>query len=303
MKVFYSSDYCKRFVRPICEGSPHDVAGRAEIMRFSNGEMHATVHEDVSDEECLVIGSVAPPDEQLLALLMLVEALKRNGAARVRAFLPYLGYARQDKFGPGESGGIILIGSLLKAVGVDEVITFDVHSDLDGQIIGLPLLSISTTQLFVPAINGLGWGDLTVIAPDEGAKARAHAVAQAINGSQQTAYLIKKRTDGDGIQHLDLIGEVSPRVLIVDDILDSGRTLISACSILREKDVQEVAVAVTHGLFTDEVWQQLFELGVKTLLVSDSCPEASRQKHASIHVISLAPLLPAVLSEVTSKEW
>jgi len=299
MKVFYSSDYYKRFVRPLCESSPHVVAGRSEIMRFSNGEMHAIVHEDVNDEECLVIGSVAPPDEQLLALLMLAEALKRNGAVKVRAFLPYLGYARQDKFGPGESGGIMLIGSLLRAAGVDEVITFDVHSDLDGQIIGLPLLSLSTAQLFVPAIHGLGWGDITVIAPDEGAKARAQAVAKAINGGQQTAYLIKKRTDG--ILHLDLIGEVSPRVLIVDDILDSGRTLVSACSILREKDVQEIAVAVTHGLFTNEAWKRLFELGVKTLLVSESCPEANRQKHTSVHVISLVRLLPAVLSEVPRK--
>ena len=300
MKIFTSSDYYKRFVRSLCVGNHDIVAGNSEIARFSNGEMHAVVHEDVTDEECLVIGSVSPPDEQLLALLTLANTLKRNGAKSVEVFLPYMGYARQDKFKTGESGGIALIGSLLRAAGVDRVITIDAHSKLDQKLIGLPFTSLSPAPIFVPAINDLGWNNATVVAPDEGALARAQAVANALKNPRPIAHLAKIHVNG--IVHLNLTGEVSGRAIIADDIIDSGRTLVSACNMLHEKGVQEIAVAVTHGLFTGGAWKRLFGLGVKALFVSDSCPEAAAQKHPGVQIIPLTPLLPAVLPEVIRKE-
>lgn len=300
MKIFTSSDYYKRFVRPLCKSSPDIVAGKSEVMRFPNGEIHAMVYEDVNDEECLVIGSVAPPDEQLLALLTLANTLKRNGAVSVRAFLPYLGYARQDKFKTGESGGIALIGSLLRAAGVDEVVAIDTHSKLDQKLIGLPLISLSPASIFAPAIHDLGWSNVTIVAPDEGALARAQAIADTLGSTRPVAHLAKIHVDG--IVHLDLAGEVSSHAVIVDDIIDSGRTLVSACNVLREHGVQEIAVAVTHGLFTNGAWKRIFGLGVRALFVSDSCPEAAAQKHPGVQIIPLTPLLPAVLPEVIRKE-
>lgn len=297
MKIFTSSDYYKHFVRPLCTSGPDIVAGKSEILRFPNGEMHAMVYEDVNDEECFVIGSVAPPDEQLFALLTLANTLKRNGAASVRVFLPYLGYARQDKFKTGESGGIALIGSLLHAAGVDEVITIDAHSKLDQKLIGLPFTSLSPASIFVPVIHDLGWNDVTIVAPDEGALARAQAVADALGSTHPVAHLAKIHVDG--IVHLNLTGEVSKRAVIADDIIDSGRTLVSACNVLHQKGVQEIAVAVTHGLFTGGAWKRLFGLGARVIFVSDSCPEAAAQKHTGIQIIPLTPLLPAVLPEVT----
>lgn len=301
MKIFTSTDYYQRYVRSLCKSSPGVfVAGKSEVMRFTNGEMHAMVYEDVNDEECLVIGSVAPPDEQLLALLTLSNALKRNGAASVRAFLTYLGYARQDKFKSGESGGIALIGSLLRAAGVDEVITVDAHSKLDQKLIGLPLTSLSPAAIFVPAIHDLGWNDVTIVAPDEGALARAQAVADALENLRPVAHLAKIHVDG--IVHLNLTGEVGTHAVIVDDIIDSGRTLVSACNLLHEKGVREIAIVVTHGLFTGGAWKRLFGLGVRALFVSDSCPEAAAQKHPGVQITPLTPLLPAVLPKVTRKE-
>jgi ribose-phosphate pyrophosphokinase len=300
MKIFAASEYYQRFVSPLCESSTDITPGKAEIKRFPNGEMHAVVHEDVMEEECLAIGSVAPPDEQLLALLTLANTLKRNGAKSVRVFLPYMGYARQDKFKTGESGGIALIGSLLRAAGVDSVITIDAHSKLDQKLIGLPFTSLSPVTVFIPAIHDLRWSDATVVAPDEGAIARAQAVADALESSRPVAHLVKIHVDG--IVHLNLTGEVSKCAVIVDDIIDSGRTLVSACNVLHGYGVQEIAVVVTHGLFTGGAWKRLFGLGVKMLLTSDSCPEAKLQKHKSVHVISLNPLLPAVLSGAAIKE-
>lgn len=300
MIVFATPTYYRRFIRPLRAENPDIAVGNCEVLRFLNGERHVRIYDDVSGQDCLVISSIAPPDEQLLTLLMITDALKRGGARSVRVFLPYLGYARQDKFEPGESGGIALIGSLIKAAGVDKVITIDAHSKLDQKLIGLPFTSLSPSSLFIPAIQSLDWGDVTVVAPDEGAIARAQATADSLGITRPVAHLVKKHVDG--IMHLSLIGEVSKHIIIIDDIIDSGRTLVSACNVLREKGVQEIAIAVTHGLFTNGAWKRLFGLGVKALFVSDSCPEATAQKHPSVHVISLKTLLPAILPGIISKE-
>jgi ribose-phosphate pyrophosphokinase len=300
MIVFATPIYFRRFIKSLRVRYPDIVVGEFEFSRFGNGELHARVYDNVSGQDCIIISTLAPPDEQLLSLLMLANALKRSGANSIKAFLPYLSYARQDKFNRGESGGIALVGSLLKSSGIDEVITIDVHSELDKQLIGLPLTSLSSAQLFNSAIQKLEWNDITIVAPDEGAINRAQRVAAMINSTRSVAHLVKKHDDG--IMHLNLIGDVSKRVVIVDDIIDSGQTLVSACNILRDREVQEIAIVVTHGLFTGDAWTQLFELGVKTLVVSDSCPEVVKQKHQNIQVISITPLLPAVMPEEAMKE-
>ena len=301
MKVFAASDYYKRFVKPLCRMSPDLSPGKAEILRYPNGEMHAVVHEDVLEQDCLLIGSVAPPDGQLLGVLTLADAIKHRGARLIQTFLPYLGYARQDKPRLGESSGIMFVGSLLKAAGISKVITIDIHSELAVRLLGIPAASPSAAPLFAPAIRDLSWGDVSIVAPDEGAVGRCRAAAETLGlGRRPPAHLVKKRIDG--VQHLELVGEVGKQVLIIDDIIDTGKTLVSACSILKNKGVEDIAIAVTHGLFTGLAWKQLFELRVRALFVSDSCPETAKQWYPAVHVISLQPLLPAVLSEAMRKE-
>jgi ribose-phosphate pyrophosphokinase len=295
MKIFTASEYYDLFAKSLRKTGTDITIGKAEIKRFQNGEMHATVLEDITDEECLVVGSVAPPDEQLLAVVTLTSALKRNGTKAVKLFLPYMAYSRQDKFKRGESGGIALIGALLGAAGADEIITIDAHSKLDEKLIDLPFTSIQPTPIFVPVIRELGWDDVTIIAPDEGALARAQAVANALGNTYPVTHLTKIHVDG--IIHFSLRGNISKRAIVVDDIIDSGRTLVSTCNVLREKDVKEIAIVVTHGLFTDNALNRLFGLGVKSLFVSDSCPQATAQKHPDIHIVSLTPLLPMILSK------
>jgi ribose-phosphate pyrophosphokinase len=141
---------------------------------------------------------------------------------------------------------------------------------------------------------------MTIVAPDQAARNRAHMLASLTNSKLPPAYIVKRRTNG--IFHSGLVGEVSPRVVIVDDIIDSGRTLVSACSLLREHGVREIAVVVTHGLFTNGAWKRMFGLGVTKLYVTDSCPEAAQQKHPGVRVIPLAPLVPAILPQLTRKE-
>jgi len=298
--IFTSSPYHKRFVKPFRAAAQDARAGSSEIKRFPNGELYVHIKTDVNQQDCLVIGSISPPDENLLAVLALVDALKHGGARSVRVFLPYLAYARQDKFEKGSGGGIEFIGALLRASGVDEIVTIDVHSSLDQGLIGLPIRSLSAAPLFKDVIYELGWPDITIVAPDEGARTRSQAMADALGYEQPIAYLSKKRVDG--IIHVSLTGNISSRAIVVDDIIDSGRTLVSCCNLLRERGVQDIAVVVTHGLFTGNAWKRLFGLGVSKLFVTDSCPEATAQHLPQIQVVPLTPQLAAVAPKTARKE-
>lgn len=276
MKVFAASEYYRQFIDA-------DMMGECDVERFANGELHVVVATEVTGQDCVVVGSLAPPDSQLFSVLMLADALKQAGARTTTAYLPYLGYGRQDKPAPGESGGIALVGRLLRAAGIDKVITVDVHSSLDRQQIGLPLVSLSPGLLFAPSIIEMGWQNATVLAPDEGAVGRAEDLASRIGSGSSPTHLVKRRTDG--VQHLEIVGSVGKRVIVIDDILDTGSTLISACELLQNKGVQEILIVVTHGLFTGEAWRRLFSLGVTGLLVSNSCSEALQQAHALVRPI------------------
>lgn len=301
MMVFAVSPYYERFVESLCVRSLLFVTGKSVTERFPGGELHTVVREDVRGKNCLVVGSAAPPDEQLLTLLMLSDALIENGARAVYAWLPFLGYARQDKPGKGESHGIALVGRLLRAAGVAGVVSLDVHSRLDEKLFGLPIVSLSPADLFAPYIRSLGWEDAVFVAPDEGAVQRTKACAAAASAAHPVAHLVKRHVDG--ILHLEVVGRVGQRAILVDDIIDTGQTLISACALLGKKGVRTLAVAVTHGLFSGAKWRRLFELGVKQLLVSDSCPEIVRQTHPNVRIIPTAPLVPEFVLALTKKGW
>jgi ribose-phosphate pyrophosphokinase len=300
MNVYAASDYYEQFAVALGEMQPDLSVGSASVRRFPDGELYATVHDNPKGQDCLVIGSAAPPDEQLLSLLMLGSALKRSGAHSVCAFLPYVGYTRQDKAAARESSGIALIGSLLRAAGIDKIITIDVHSALDRKLIGLPLVSLPSSPLFAPAIQRLGWDELTVVAPDEGALERAQNLARTLGNSASVAHLVKQHVNG--IAHIELVGQVSSRCVVTDDIIDTGQTLLSACRILRQRDVRDIAIAVTHGLFTGEAWPQLFNFGVRAFFVTDSCPGVRRQRHPGTRIVSLAPILLAVRAGAVRKK-
>lgn len=277
MKVFAINSYHQRFV-------DQDMLGECEVARFANGELHVTVTSDVAGQDCAVVGSLAPPDEQLLSVLMLADALKQAGARTIEVYLPYLGYGRQDKPTPGESG-VALVGKLLNAAGIESVTTIDVHSPLDRRLIGLSLNSLSAAALFASSIIEMGWEKAIIVAPDKGAMERAEDLASRIGSDTSPTHLVKQHIDG--VKHLELVGSVGERVIIVDDILDTGGTLVSACELLQTKGVKEILVVVTHGLFTGDAWQRLFSLGVANLLVSDSCPAALQQNHPQIRPVAI----------------
>jgi len=295
--ILFSFSTCGDIARQL-QTIPSLHSGEFTIARFENQELHASVQGSVSGENCLILGSIAPPDDQMLSLMLLAHTLKKEGADKITAILPYLAYSRQDKDKPGESLAIAWIGLLFKSSGIDRVLTVDVHSERDKQLFPLPLLSLATSDIFAEAMKQHRLTDATIVAPDNGAISRCEAVKKAAGMPiGNTPYFDKKRTE-KGIIHYGPVGDVGTRVVIIDDMLDTGRTLISACEKLREANVEEITVLVTHGLFTGSNWTKLWSLGVRRIFCTDTVPLRADIEATNILVLSVVPMLREKLSSM-----
>lgn len=273
--------------------------GRWRLGRFPDGELWAELDDDVAGRDCALLGSLAPPDEQTLATLLLANTLRRGGARRVLALLPYLGYARQDRAPAGRSLGAAWAGSLLAAAGADEVVTVDVHSPAAAEQVGLPVTSLSPARLLAAQLPPGRAEDLTVVAPDEGARERCTAFAAAAGIATPIAYLRKQRTAA-GVVHRELVGEIGPRAVIVDDILDTGGTLLSACAELRAAGAHEISIVVTHGTLSGERWRELPAAGAQRIVVTDTIPSVRERGRGIVEVLPIAPLLMDALTPPAS---
>jgi len=275
--------------------------GCFDAARFENAEVYVHLETRVMSEECAILGSVAPPDEQMLFTLLLAHTLKKEGARRVTAILPYLAYARHDKNKPGESLATAWLGETFRASGIDEVITIDVHSERAKGLFPIPVQSLSPAEIFAAALRRYGLSGATIVAPDEGAISRCDAVQIALGrNAGAIPYFEKRRTSG-GITHVGLIGKTGPQVVIVDDILDTGATLVSACEKLREAGAQDINIMVAHGLFTGERWKRLWQLGVERVFCTDSVPLPWGADASRIVRLSIAQLIERQLSVLAQR--
>jgi ribose-phosphate pyrophosphokinase len=161
--------------------------------------------------------------------------------------------------------------------------------------------SLSPAKLFADVLLNLGTSDLTVVAPDEGARERCEAVRREAGIDSPVAYL-RKRRDPDGVTHSALVGDVSPRAAIVDDILDTGGTLLSACAGLQRAGVQEITVLATHGLFTGERWRELSAHGVRRLYTTDSVPSAREHVHGIVEVLPVGELIADAFAAIALRD-
>ncbi|HEY3379773.1 MAG TPA: ribose-phosphate diphosphokinase [Armatimonadota bacterium] len=264
------------------------TAGHWHAERFPNGEWQIHVEHDVRGEPCLVLAAISPPDSDLLTTLLLCHTLKKEGAAQVIAFFPYLAYMRQDKDEPGRSQATAWVGRLLGASGLDDMVTVDVHSARAGQLLTIPVRSLSPAPLWAAEIRRLGWQDATLVAPDGGAVSRCEDVRRAAAMSMPIAVFAKQRTP-EGVRST-FQGSVGKRAVVVDDILDTGGTLLACCSGLLRAGAQEIIILVTHGLFTGVAWQRLWTLGVKGLYCTTTLPLPAQASSSPIKQISIFPL-------------
>lgn len=265
------------------------------LERFANGELHAELHAPVAGEDCAVLGTLRPPERNLGEFLLLCDTLRRHAARSVVAVLPYFAYSRQDKFEAHRSLGLAWIGQLLAASGATSVLTLDIHSRRAEALCPIALTSLDCAALFVPAVADRLASEVTLVAPDEGAIDRCRRFC-AVAGLDRLAHFKKVRSR-TGVSS-DLVGSVSERAVVLDDILDTGGTLIACAQGLRAAGARQIAVAVTHGLFTGTAWQQLWDLGVDRIVCTDSVG-GPRPPDGRVAVISCAPALAASLRATT----
>lgn len=286
----------KRFGEKLIEGA-NIQEGEFTVSRFPDLELYILLKTSVVNEECFVLGSLTPPDENLFATLLLCHTLKKEGALKVTLILPYMAYARQEKHKPGESMATSLIASMISFAGVDKVITLDVHSQHVAKLFPIPFESISTAELFALEINKLNLSEFTLVAPDANAHITNQEIAKHLNGKISIAYLEKERKIGEEISHLGLHGEILKNVVLVDDILETGGSLVSSVEILKEKGVESLFIFVTHGIFAGNKWRKLFEPGVKKIFITDTVkfPTMKKEESEKIEIISVIPLLRKAL--------
>lgn len=259
------------------------------ISQFANQEYALKVESFVQGQKCTVLGSLTAPADQALQLLLLLHTLRKAGAARLVLFSPYLGYQRQDKLDNGVSHGLQWADAMLHAAGVQQIVTIEPHNQQFLMTLQVPVVSYSAEYIFeheMAHFVSLGFG---FIFPDAGAALRYHWVLEKFSAAPQ-GFFVKTRVHGM-IELQSFQGKVGRKVIIYDDILDSGQTLIQICIALRQMGVEEIVIFVTHAFFHGQAWNDLWNLGVKAFYCTDSLPAAHQIKHLQIYVKSTAHLL------------
>lgn len=298
--ILFSDDYFRKNSEVIAEKYNLEM-GKVTRGAYSCGEIFVKLDRDVTGKECLIIGEVLPPDDNFLSLILLADTLKRNGAGKIILFSPYLAYGRQLEPGKRESSASELLLKCLSASGIDKVVTVDLHNESLIKRFPKILSSTSPTNLFFSEIRSLKLNNPTIVAPDSGANKRAKEFAREAKISRGTVFLKKKRVQG-GIKVIDIIGKLSEQAIIVDDILDTGNTLIACCEKLVENGVREIFIVVTHGFFSGSGWERLWGLNVKKIFTTNSIPLPTKSENINIKVLTVAPLIEKLVESYLTDE-
>ena len=294
--------------RPLAESIAHSLGvrlGAAEIGRFSDGEVQVEITENVRGRDVFVLQSTCmPTNDNIMELLLMLDALKRASAMRITAVVPYFGYARQDrKVAPRVPISAKLLADIVTASGASRVLTVDLHA---GQIQGffnIPVDNVYATPVLLPYIRErLGDGDCTVIAPDAGGVERARAFAKRLNANLA---IIDKRRIGPGVvAEMQIIGDVDARpAVIVDDMVDTAGTLCAAAEAVRAAGAPVVVACITHAVLSGEAVVRLGRSALDELVVTDTIPlQPAARDCPKIRVRSVAPLLAEAIQRTHNED-
>jgi ribose-phosphate pyrophosphokinase len=275
------------------------------VRRFADMEIFVEIQENVRGQDVFVIQSTSfPANDNLMELLVINDALKRASAKRITAVVPYFGYARQDrKVGPRTPISAKLVANLVVRSGADRVMTLDLHA---GQIQGffdIPTDNLFAAPVIVRAIKErFDQNNVTVVSPDVGGVVRARNVAQRIGAP--IAIVDKRRERAGESEVMSVIGNVSGRsCILIDDIVDSGGTLVNAAAALMERGALDVYAYITHGVLSPGASERIGPSTLKTLMITDSiCPTAEVLATPNIGILSVAPLIGEAIARTANEE-
>lgn len=274
--------------------------GNVIINTFSDGEFQPSFEESVRGADVFIVQSTFPPSDNLMELLMMVDAAKRASARRIVAVLPYFGLARQDrKDKPRVPIGAKLVANMLAAAGVTRVITMDLHADQIQGFFEVPVDHLYASTIFIPYIQSLNLPNITMASPDMGGSKRANAYAKHL--ACEVAICYKQREKANEIENMFLIGEVEGKdVIIVDDMCDTAGTLTKAAGIMMDKGATSVRAIATHPILSGEAYQRIENSALVELIVADTIPLS--QQSEKVKVLSTADLFADVIHSVVKHE-
>jgi ribose-phosphate pyrophosphokinase len=262
--------------------------GKINIQQFSDGECQPIFLESIRGDYVFLVQSTCSPTDNLMQLLLMIDAAKRASAYRVVAVIPYYGYARQDrKDKPRVAIGAKLIATLLEAAGADRVITMDLHAPQIQGFFDVPVDHLDSSAIFIPYIDQLRLPKLAFAAPDVGSTNRVREIASYFNA--EMVICDKHRKRANEIASMVVIGDVADRdVVLVDDICDTGGTLAKAAGLLKEKGARSVRAMITHPVLSGKAYENIESSVLEELVVCDTIP--LKKDSPKIKVISVADL-------------
>ncbi len=270
--------------------------GKVIVQRFSDGEMQPSFEETIRGHDLYIIQSTFSPTDNLMELLLLIDAAKRASAKKIVAVIPYYGYARQDrKDKPRVSIGAKLIADLLSAAGVDRIMTMDLHSDQIQGFLNVPVDHLYASSIFIPYLRDLNLPELTLASPDTGGTKRAAAYAKFLDSDLVICF--KQRAKANVIERMTLIGDVENKnIVLIDDIIDTAGTITKAADIMMAEGAASVRAACTHPVFSGDAYEKIERSALKEIFVSDTIP--LKQNCDKIKVLSTAGLFADVIKRV-----
>ncbi|HEX6169277.1 MAG TPA: ribose-phosphate pyrophosphokinase [Chitinophagaceae bacterium] len=267
--------------------------GKVNIQRFSDGEILPTFMESIRGDFVFLVQSTHSPAENLMELLLMIDAAKRASAYKIIAVIPYYGYARQDrKDRPRVAIGSKLIANMIQAAGADRLITMDLHAPQIQGYFDIPVDHLDSHAVFIPYIENLKLENLTFAAPDVGSANRIREIASYFEA--EMVICDKHRKRANEIASMVVIGDVTDRdVVIIDDICDTGGTLAKSAALLMEKGARSVRALITHPVLSGKAYENIENSVLDELVVCDTIP--LRQTTPKIKVISVAELFAVAI--------
>lgn len=270
--------------------------GKVLFSRYSDGEFQPSFEESIRGARIFIIGSTNPSSENLMEMLLMLDAAKRASARHITAVMPYFGWARQDrKDKPRVPIAAKLIAKMLETAGATRIITMDLHADQIQGFFEKPVDHLFASTLFLPYLKQLNLDNLCIASPDMGGSKRAYAYSKALQSDVVICY--KQRAKANVISHMELIGDVKGKnVVLVDDMVDTAGTLTKAADLMMERGAISVRAITTHGLLSGNAYEKIEKSKLTELIVTDSIPVKDDKK--KIKVLGCADLFADVMHRV-----
>ncbi len=288
-----SEEIAEHLSQPLC---------RVTLRRFADGEIFVKIDENVRGRDVYIVQPTNPPAENMLELLLLIDAAKRASAARVTAVIPYFGYARQDrKDQPRVAISAKLMANMVSTAGADRVLGMDFHQHQLQGFFDLPVDHLYAAPVFTSHYRQKKLHDLVVVAPDVGGAKMARGFAKRLNGT--LAIIDKRRTSANVAEVVNVVGDVEGRdCLIPDDMIDTGGTMTQAVHALKRLGARDIYCCATHAVLSDPAVQRLQDSPLKELAVSNSIVVPPERQFDRLKILSIAPLLSKAIGYTHSDQ-